>query len=96
MILRISGASKLLAPLPANRRCCCSMSPREEFYHRYAVENADEEAVTHLMELQGLHSQSFPPDVFATYRRISLRNLPRLKRGAHVIINRFFCKIQLE
>lgn len=48
--------------------CRPTRKEAEEYYHWYAVENADEAAVSRLMELQGLHSQSFPADVFASYR----------------------------
>ena len=33
----------------------------EEYHHHYAVTHADGPAVERLMELQGLHAQSFPP-----------------------------------
>ena len=48
--------------------CCPTRKEAQDYYHHYAVENADEEAVDKLMELQGLHAQTYPPDVFATYR----------------------------
>ncbi len=48
--------------------CRPTRKEAEEYYQWYAVENADEEAVSHLMKMQGLHAQSFPPDVFAKYR----------------------------
>jgi FMNH2-dependent dimethyl sulfone monooxygenase len=48
--------------------CRPTAKEAEEYYHHYAVENADEPAVDRLMELQGLHAQTYPPDVFATYR----------------------------
>jgi alkanesulfonate monooxygenase SsuD/methylene tetrahydromethanopterin reductase-like flavin-dependent oxidoreductase (luciferase family) len=40
----------------------------EEFYHYYAVENADEEAVERLMELQGLYAQSYPTELIERFR----------------------------
>jgi alkanesulfonate monooxygenase SsuD/methylene tetrahydromethanopterin reductase-like flavin-dependent oxidoreductase (luciferase family) len=40
----------------------------EEFLHHYAVENADWAAVDNLMRLQGLHAQSFTPEMLATFR----------------------------
>ncbi len=48
--------------------CRPTRKEAEDYYQWYAVEHEDGPAVTRLMELQGLHSQSFPPDVFATYR----------------------------
>lgn len=38
------------------------------FHHYYVHENADWEAVDHLMHLQGLYGQSFPPEAFKMYR----------------------------
>jgi alkanesulfonate monooxygenase SsuD/methylene tetrahydromethanopterin reductase-like flavin-dependent oxidoreductase (luciferase family) len=40
----------------------------EEYLHYYAEENADWEAVDNLMRLQGLHAQSFTPEMLATFR----------------------------
>ncbi len=40
----------------------------EEFLHHYAAENADWDAVDNLMALQGLHAQSFSPEMLATFR----------------------------
>jgi alkanesulfonate monooxygenase SsuD/methylene tetrahydromethanopterin reductase-like flavin-dependent oxidoreductase (luciferase family) len=40
----------------------------EEFYRYYAVENADTDAVERLMELQGLHAQSFPAELIEQSR----------------------------
>jgi dimethylsulfone monooxygenase len=40
----------------------------EEYLHYYAVENADWAAVDNLMRLQGLHTQSFTPEMLATFR----------------------------
>jgi dimethylsulfone monooxygenase len=48
--------------------CRPSRKEAEEYYRQYAIENADNEAVSHLMKLQGLHAQSFPPEVFASFR----------------------------
>ncbi len=39
-----------------------------EYHHYYAIENADEEGVDRLMELQGLHAQSYPPEVIGQFR----------------------------
>jgi alkanesulfonate monooxygenase SsuD/methylene tetrahydromethanopterin reductase-like flavin-dependent oxidoreductase (luciferase family) len=48
---------------------CRPTRKEAEAYHRwYAVENADEAAVDRLMTLQGLHAQSFPAEVFASFR----------------------------
>jgi len=40
----------------------------EEYLHYYADENADWNAVDNLMGLQGLHSQSFTPQMLETFR----------------------------
>jgi alkanesulfonate monooxygenase SsuD/methylene tetrahydromethanopterin reductase-like flavin-dependent oxidoreductase (luciferase family) len=48
--------------------CRPTQQEAEDYYRHYAVENADEAAVDRLMELQGLHAQTYPPDVFAHYR----------------------------
>lgn len=40
----------------------------EEFLHYYADENADWDAVDNLMALQGLHAQSFTPEMLAMFR----------------------------
>ena len=40
----------------------------EEFYHYYAVENADTDAVERLMELQGLYARSYPPELIERLR----------------------------
>lgn len=48
--------------------CRPTRKEAEDYYQHYAVEHADEEAVDRLMELQGLHAQTYPPDVFASYR----------------------------
>jgi alkanesulfonate monooxygenase SsuD/methylene tetrahydromethanopterin reductase-like flavin-dependent oxidoreductase (luciferase family) len=40
----------------------------EEFYHYYAVENADSDAVERLMELQGLHARSYPAELIERFR----------------------------
>ncbi len=48
--------------------CRPSRKEAEAFHRWYAVENADEPAVDRLMTLQGLHAQSFPADVFASFR----------------------------
>ena len=40
----------------------------EEFYRYYAVENADTDAVERLMELQGLHAQSYPTELIERFR----------------------------
>lgn len=48
--------------------CRPTRQEAEDYYHHYAVEKADMDAVDRLMELQGLHAQTYPPDVFAHYR----------------------------
>ena len=40
----------------------------DEFLHYYADENADWDAVDNLMALQGLHAQSFTPEMLAMFR----------------------------
>lgn len=40
-----------------------------EYHEYYTTEMGDYEAVDHLMELQGLHAQSFPPEAFKTFRQ---------------------------
>ncbi len=47
------------------RRTC---GEAEEYHRHYAREEADWDAVDRLMELQGLHAQSFPPEAFQLYR----------------------------
>lgn len=48
---------------------CRKTNKEAEDYHRhYAEENADWPAVDHLMKLQGLHAQSFPPEHFKAFR----------------------------
>lgn len=48
--------------------CRPTMKEAEEYHHYYVDEMADWEAVDRLMELQGLHAQSFPPEAFKLYR----------------------------
>ena len=38
------------------------------YHHHYVDDNADWDAVDKLMELQGLHAQSFPPEAFQLFR----------------------------
>lgn len=40
----------------------------KDYHEYYANENADWPAVDRLMELQGLHAQSFPPEAFKLFR----------------------------
>ena len=40
----------------------------EEFHRWYAEEHADWDAVDNLMTLQGLHAQSFTPEMLAMFR----------------------------
>ncbi len=48
--------------------CRPTMAEAREYHHHYAVDNQDADGVTRLMELQGLHAQSFPPEAFALFR----------------------------
>jgi alkanesulfonate monooxygenase SsuD/methylene tetrahydromethanopterin reductase-like flavin-dependent oxidoreductase (luciferase family) len=48
--------------------CRPTQKEAEEFYHYYAEENADWEAVDNLMALQGMHAQSFPAEALRTMR----------------------------
>lgn len=53
---------------PGHVVCRPTRKEAEEFLHYYAEENADWEAVDNLMELQGMHAQSFTPEMLATFR----------------------------
>ncbi|MEA5454202.1 LLM class flavin-dependent oxidoreductase [Sinomonas sp. JGH33] len=48
--------------------CRPTQAEAEGFVHYYAEENADWGAVDYLMGLQGLHAQSFTPEMLATMR----------------------------
>lgn len=48
--------------------CRDSRSEAEEYLHYYSQENADWGAVDYLMKLQGLHAQSFTPEMLGTMR----------------------------
>jgi FMNH2-dependent dimethyl sulfone monooxygenase len=48
--------------------CRKTTKEAQDYHHYYAEENADWPAVDHLMELQGLHAQSFPPEHFKAFR----------------------------
>ena len=48
--------------------CRATQAEADEFVHFYAEENADWGAVDYLMGLQGLHAQSFTPEMLATMR----------------------------
>ncbi|MFT5483620.1 MAG: FMNH2-dependent dimethyl sulfone monooxygenase [Halieaceae bacterium] len=48
--------------------CRPSMKEAEDYLHYYADELADWEAVDYLMELQGMHAQSFTPEALAKFR----------------------------
>jgi dimethylsulfone monooxygenase len=48
--------------------CRPTRAEAEEFLHDYAGERADWEAVDNLMALQGLHAQSFTPEMLQTFR----------------------------
>lgn len=48
--------------------CRPSTAEAEEFLHYYADEHADWPAVEEVMRLQGLHAQSFTPEMLRTYR----------------------------
>jgi FMNH2-dependent dimethyl sulfone monooxygenase len=53
---------------PAYCVCRAGRAEAEEFHRWYAEENADWDAVDNLMELQGLHAQSFTPDMLEMFR----------------------------
>lgn len=48
--------------------CRPTLREAEEYYRHYADTNADWAAVDNLMTLQGMHSQSFPPEALRTMR----------------------------
>ena len=48
--------------------CRPTQDEAEEYHNFYANEKADWPAVDQLMKLQGLHSQSFPPEAFTQFR----------------------------
>jgi len=48
--------------------CRPSQKEAEDYYQYYSQENADWGAVDNLMNLQGLHAQSFPPEALRTMR----------------------------
>jgi dimethylsulfone monooxygenase len=48
--------------------CRPTRAEAEEFLHYYADERADWPAVDEVMRLQGLHAQSFTPQMLATFR----------------------------
>jgi dimethylsulfone monooxygenase len=48
--------------------CRPTRQEAEQFLHYYAVENADWPAVDEVMRLQGLHAQSFTPEMLSTFR----------------------------
>ena len=48
--------------------CRPSQKEAEEYHNYYANELADWPAVDRLMELQGLHAKSFPPEAFKLFR----------------------------
>lgn len=48
--------------------CRPTRKEAEEFYHYYAIENADDEAVERLMTLQGLYAQSYPAELIRANR----------------------------
>ena len=41
----------------------------QEYHEYYTTKMADYVAADHLMELQGLHAQSFPPEAFKLFRQ---------------------------
>lgn len=53
---------------PAHCVCRDTRAEAEEFHRWYAEENADWDAVDNLMELQGLHAQSFTPEMLEMFR----------------------------
>ncbi|MCI9886893.1 LLM class flavin-dependent oxidoreductase [Micrococcales bacterium 31B] len=48
--------------------CRPTRAEAEDFMQYYAVDNADWGAVDYLMQLQGMHAQSFTPEMLATLR----------------------------
>src|SRR5699024_11328118 len=48
--------------------CRETRAEAEEYLQYYADENADWGAVDYLMKLQGMHAQSFTPEMLATMR----------------------------
>lgn len=48
--------------------CRPTRAEAQEFLHYYADENADWAAVDNLMALQGMHAQSFTPEMLQTFR----------------------------
>jgi FMNH2-dependent dimethyl sulfone monooxygenase len=48
--------------------CRPTRAEADEFLHYYASEHADWDAVDNLMALQGLHAQSFTPEMLQTFR----------------------------
>ena len=48
--------------------CRPNQKEAEEYHNYYANEQADWPAVDRLMELQGLHAKSFPPEAFTLFR----------------------------
>jgi alkanesulfonate monooxygenase SsuD/methylene tetrahydromethanopterin reductase-like flavin-dependent oxidoreductase (luciferase family) len=53
---------------PAHCVCRSSHAEAEEYLRWYAEENADWDAVDNLMALQGLHAQSFTPEMLELFR----------------------------
>jgi dimethylsulfone monooxygenase len=53
---------------PCHVVCRPTHEEAEEFLNYYAVENADWDAVDNLMALQGLHAQSFTPEMLELFR----------------------------
>jgi alkanesulfonate monooxygenase SsuD/methylene tetrahydromethanopterin reductase-like flavin-dependent oxidoreductase (luciferase family) len=53
---------------PTHVVCRPTRKEADEFLHYYADENADWDAVDNLMRLQGLHAQSFTPEMLAGFR----------------------------
>ena len=53
---------------PAYCVCRSTRAEAEEFHRWYAEEHADWDAVDNLMTLQGMHAQSFTPEMLAMFR----------------------------
>jgi FMNH2-dependent dimethyl sulfone monooxygenase len=53
---------------PAHVVCRDTRAEAEEFHRWYAEENADWDAVDNLMDLQGMHAQSFTPEMLEMFR----------------------------
>jgi alkanesulfonate monooxygenase SsuD/methylene tetrahydromethanopterin reductase-like flavin-dependent oxidoreductase (luciferase family) len=65
------GSPRSPSGISQGSKCCRSRPTQkeaDEFLHYYAEENADWDAVDNLMRLQGMHAQSFSPEMLASFR----------------------------